>query len=96
MSVFVHPHLRPCRAPVLQANPSMNTALKHLILYSSRKYPHPPQGRSLQIPRGREMLKANFLKENMKENCNFHGGGDANLTTLHWEWEYFLERHIDI
>jgi len=29
---------------------------------SSRKYPYPPQGRLMEIPRGREVSKAQILK----------------------------------
>ena len=44
------------------------------------KNPYPPHGRSLEIPRGREVLKAKFL-EAMYENKlrNFlRGGGEQN------------------
>ena len=42
----------------------------------SRKYPYPPQGWSLEIPKGSGDLKGqNYLKEGMKLNCNFQRGG---------------------
>ena len=42
-----------------------------LKLGSSRKYPYPPHGRLLEIPRGRGFQKPNFLKESMALKWNF-------------------------
>jgi len=43
------------------------------------KYPHPPQGRLTEIPRGEGFQKPKFLKESMKLKRNFQfpgrGGG---------------------
>ena len=42
----------------------------------SRKYPYPPQGWLLEIPKGSGDPKGqNYLKEGMKLNCNFQRGG---------------------
>ena len=44
-------------------------------MYSSRKHPYPPHGRSLEIPRGRGGLKSqNFRSKVLKLNWNFLGG----------------------
>ena len=34
-------------------------------MYSSRKNPHPPHGRSLEIPKGREALKSQNFRSNV-------------------------------
>ena len=47
----------------------------YIVMCSSKKYPYPPQGRSLEIPRGRGSQKPKFLKESMKLNWKFLGGG---------------------
>ena len=46
-----------------------------IALYGSKKYPYPPQGRSLKIPRGRGSRKPKFLKESMKLNWKLQGVG---------------------
>ena len=52
---------------------------------SSRKNPYPPHGKSLEIPRGRGVLKA---------NQNFLGGGGVQNKNLPWgTYGYFLELH---
>ena len=50
------------------------------LLCGSRKYPYPPHGWSLQIPRawGGGSRKPKFLKESMKLNQNFQRGGGAS------------------
>jgi len=37
----------------------------------SRKYPYPPKGGLLEIPRGRGSQEPKFLKENLNKNWNF-------------------------
>ena len=50
---------------------------------TSRKNPHPPQGRSLKISRGRWVLRAKRL-EAKYEAKKFPGGGEgAEQTTFH-------------
>ena len=41
---------------------------------SSRKNPYPPHGRSLEIPRGRGVLKAKFLEAMHENKPEFPGG----------------------
>ena len=43
----------------------------------SRKYPYSPHGRSLEIPRGRGVLKAKLLEEKCEAKLEFpmRGGG---------------------
>ena len=45
------------------------------MLCSSRKNPYPPHGRSLEIPRGRGVLKAKFLEAMYENKPEFPGGG---------------------
>ena len=40
----------------------------------SRKNPYPPHGRSLEIPRGRGVLKAKFLEAVYENKLEFPGG----------------------
>ena len=40
---------------------------------SSRKNPYPPHGRSLEIPRGRGVLKAKFLEAMYENKLEFPG-----------------------
>ena len=42
-------------------------------LYSSKKKPYPPQGRSLEIPRGRGVLKAKILEVKYEAKLEFPG-----------------------
>jgi len=42
---------------------------------SSRKNPHPPHGRSLEILRGRGILKGKFLEAKYEVKLEFLGGG---------------------
>ena len=41
---------------------------------SSRKYPYPPHGRSLEIPKGRGVLKAKFLEAMYESKPEYPGG----------------------
>ena len=41
---------------------TMNMLLTYLLLCSSRKYPYPPHGRLMEIPRGRVVSKAKFFE----------------------------------
>jgi len=47
-------------------------------LCGSRKYPYSHHRGSLEIPRGRGILKAKILKECMSLNWNFQRGGGSN------------------
>ena len=51
----------------------------------SRKNPYPPYGSSLEIPRGRGVLKAKFLEEMYENKLEFPGGrgGGAKQKTFH-------------
>ena len=42
-------------------------------MYSSRKNPHPPQGRSLEIPRGRGVLKVKILEAKYETKLEYPG-----------------------
>ena len=57
---------------------SVNTFYYHFssVMCSSRKYPYPPQGWSLEISKGREVSLAQiFFTESMKLNWKFQGDG---------------------
>ena len=43
-------------------------------MYSSRKNPYPPHGRSLEIPRGRGVLEAKNLETKYEAKLEFPGG----------------------
>jgi len=45
-----------------------------ILLCGSRKYPYPHRRGSLEIPRGRGVLKAKIFRENMSLNWNFQRG----------------------
>ena len=52
---------------------------------SSRKYPYPPHGRSMEIPRGWGVSKAKILKGSMGLKWKFQrggGGGGLNQKTF--------------
>ena len=50
---------------------------------SSRKNPYPPHGRSLEIPRGRGVLKAKFLEAMYENKLEFpEGKGGAKQKTF--------------
>jgi len=55
---------------------------------SSRKYPYPPQGRLMEIPRARGFKKPNFLKESMalKLNCQRGWGVQAIKPSVGGVW----------
>ena len=44
-------------------------------------YPCPPQGKLTEIPRGRGVSKALFLKESMTPKWNFRRGGGGGFQT---------------
>ena len=51
------------------------------IMCGSRKNPYPPHGRSLEIPRGRGVLKAKYLEEKYGNKLQFpRGGGGGGKT----------------
>ena len=56
-------------------------------LCSSRKYPCPPQGRLTEIPRGREVSKAQFFEQKYDNKMEFPEGwgGGFKLKNLPWE-----------
>ena len=63
----------------------------------SRKYPFTPNGRSLEILRGREVVKAKLLGEEYEAKLEFPGEGGGGLQyKKHFcggEYGYFLELH---
>ena len=65
---------------------------------SSRKNPYPPHGRSLEIPRGRGVLRGKSLEAMYEAKLEFSGGGrGAKQKNLQWgEYGYFLEQHNQI
>ena len=66
-----------------------------ISLCSSKKNPHPPIGRSLEIPRGRGVLKAKVLEAKYEPKLEFPGGRGCKTKNLPWgEYGYFLELHI--
>ena len=71
--------------------------LKENTTCGSRKYPYPPQGRSLEIPRGKGVSKCKLFKgkyEQMKLNWKFLGGGGFKPKQIMWgRYGYFLEPH---
>ena len=57
-------------------------------LCSSRKNPYPPPGRSLEIPRGRGILKVKILEAKYEAKLEFPGG--RGVQTLHGGmWIFF-------
>jgi len=64
----------------------------------SRKYPYPPQGRLMEIPRGRRVSKAQFFKGKYDTKMEFleGSGGEgvqAKRPSMGGVW-IFLEQHI--
>ena len=63
---------------------------------SSRKNPYPPHGRSLEIPRGRGILKVKILEAKYEAKLEFTGGGGGGCKTknlLREEYGYLLDLH---
>ena len=63
------------------------------------KYPFPPQGRSMKIPRGRGVLKAKFLKGKYEGKLEYPGGWGGGFKPKNpsmggREYGYYLEPHI--
>ena len=55
------------------------------IICSSRNNPYPPHGRSLEIPRGRGVLKVKILEAKYEAKLEFPGGrGGAKQKNLLW------------
>ena len=67
------------------------------IMCDSRKYPYPPHGRSLEIPKGRGSKQPKFIRESIKLNWKFQregGGGGFKWKNLPWgRYGYFMESH---
>ena len=65
-------------------------------LCGSRKYPYPPQGRSLEILRGRGVSKAKLFKGKYEAKLEIPGGkGGFKPKNLPWgRYRYILEPHI--
>ena len=54
------------------------------VMFSSRKNPYPPNGRSLEIPRGWGVLKVKILEAKYEAQLEFPGGtGGAKQKTFH-------------
>ena len=52
-------------------------------MYSSRKNPYPPHGRSLEIPIGRGVLKVKILEAKYEAKLEFPRGTDGYILELH-------------
>ena len=73
--------------------------LAGVLLCGSRKYPYSPYGRSLEIPRGRGVLKTKLLEGKYETKLEFPGGcGGAKQKTFHGggSMDFFLELHITL
>ena len=53
---------------------------------SSRKNPYPPHGRSLEISRGRGVIKAKFLEAIYENKPELPGGMGAGYKTKNLPW----------
>ena len=64
-------------------------------MFSSRAYPYSPHGRSLEILRGRGILKAKLLEEKYENKLEFPAGtrGYKTQRPSIGEYGYFLELH---
>ena len=103
MGHFISPLFYPSFSPltyVLLSCMFKNLVTKECKFFSklcgSRKYPYPPQGGSLEIPRrgGGGGLLPKILKESMKLNWNFQRGVGVQTKNPPWgEYEKFLEQH---
>ena len=61
---------------------------------SSRKNPYHTHGRSLEIPRGRGLLKVKLFEAKCEVKLEFPGGeGVQNIKPSMGEYGYFLELH---
>ena len=70
---------------------------KAMTMCSSRKNPYPPHGRSLEIPRGRGVLKTKFLKamyENKLEFPRGRGGCKTKKPSMGGVWIFFDVRKM--
>ena len=70
-----------------------------LLLYNSRTNPYPPLGRSSEIRRGWEILKAKILEAKYNAKLEFPGEREGAKQENLWgggggEYGYFLELHI--
>ena len=63
------------------------------IMCSSRKMPYSPQGRSLEIHRGRGVLKPKILEAMYEDKLEFPAGrgGAQQKPSMGGEYGYFLE-----
>ena len=67
----------------------------YCVLCHSRKYPYPPHGRLMEIPRGRRVSKVKFFEWKYDTKGEFPEGWRFNLKNFPWEgYGYFLEQHI--
>ena len=71
-------------------------SFKTVALCSSRKYPYPPHGRSMEILRGWGGLKSqNFKRKVWGLSGNSRGVGGFKPKNLPWEgYGCFMEQHI--
>ena len=53
--------------------------ISSMEICSSRKNPYSPHGRSLEIPRGREVLKVTILEAKYKANLEVPGEGGRGV-----------------
>ena len=71
----------------------------------SRNIPYPPRGRSLEIPRGRGVLKAKILEAKYEAKLEIPGvsggwgGGGAKQQTfcggkdIFWNWQHIYDKN---
>ena len=64
--------------PFLPGHPQLKTVC------GSTKNPYPPHGRSLEIPRGRGVLKAKYLGEMYENKLEFPGGEGGAKQKSFW------------
>ena len=76
----------------LPSNTNNKSLLQVLVLYGSRKYPYPHLRGSLQILRGRRVLKAKIFKGMYEPKLEFpEGWSGSNQKNPPWvEYGYFL------
>ena len=83
----------PSPKPLSLVNPDPST----LTLCGSRKYPYPPHGWSLEIPRGWRVLKTKICKGKYEAKLEFPKGWGGGVQSKNHPWGrygYFLEPHI--